>query len=139
MYLATFNPELLARIIEFKSKCTVDMTLFDTIFTGVAFIGDLSSNEETHTHRDHIDVCSIVIQFGNTDVTGGETIFYKEKDTEPPCFTQKFIHGGYIIGPFNEVGHGSNKWIGERGAVVYFVNKGIMENILKHGCRCFYW
>ena len=108
MYLATFHPQLLGRIIEFKSKCTVDMTFFDTIFTGVAFIGDLSSHEETHTHRDHVDVCSILIQFRNTYVTGGDTIFFNNKDNESPCFTHKFIHGGYIIGPFNEVVHGSN-------------------------------
>ena len=138
-YLATFHPELLERIIEFKSKCTVNMTLFETIFTGVAFIGDLSSNEETKTHRDHVDVCSILIQFGNTPVTGGDTIFFNNKDNESPCFTHKFIHGGYIIGHFNEVVHGSSKWEGERGAIVFFVNKGIMENILKHGTTCYYW
>ena len=78
-YLATFHPELLERIIEFKSKCTVDMTLFETIFTGVAFIGDLSSHEETHMHSDRVDACSILIQFGNTDVTGGDTNFLTTK------------------------------------------------------------
>ena len=86
-----------------------ELTICNTIFTGMAVIGDLQTSNDNkfnsnHKHVDSNDLCSIFFMFGR-DVEGGSMMYYDSKYDKQPSHVETFQHGKYQVGPFDSVYH----------------------------------
>ena len=118
-----------------------ELTICNTIFTGMAVIGDLLTfnNKKfitNHSHANSNNLCSIFYIFGR-DVEGGSTIYYDSKYDKQVAHVKIFQHGKYQVGHFDSVYHEGSEWKGARGIVSFYVNKMVYYHFLKHG-RIYY-
>jgi hypothetical protein len=91
---------------------------------------------------DH-DIISLFTTVGDSDVTGGRTLYYgggsafDKKDPAGTCgeviAETPFKHGQYQVGPFESVVHGGETWTGHRGVLSFYLNEGILEHFRTYG------
>ena len=91
---------------------------------------------------DH-DIVSLFTTVGDSDVTGGSTVYYdggskfKKGNPTGTCGNvvaeTKFKHGQFQVGPFEKVVHSGQKWTGRRGVLSFYLTAGILEHFKKYG------
>jgi hypothetical protein len=94
-------------------------------------------------HVDDHDIISLFTTVGDSDVTGGRTLYYgggsafDKKDPTGTCgeviAETPFKHGQYQVGPFESVVHGGETWTGHRGVLSFYLNEGILEHFRTYG------
>ena len=94
--------------------------------TALALVGDLKPGDN-HPHVDDHDIISLFTTVGDSDMTGGRTIYYNggsafnKKDPAGTCGEMiaetPFKHGQYQVGPFETVVHGGEKLNGPDAVV----------------------
>ena len=100
-------------------------------------------------HLDNDDhITSLLSLGGGVDKSEGCTFYVQNKATDdtsksgsPLVQIKKRVmyeHGNLQIGCYDNVLHGTNRWLrGNRGVINFSMQKKIIEHFLKHGCRFF--
>lgn len=137
-------PGLIAVLDEAKRIIPTELRIADTCFTALALVGDLKPGDN-HPHVDDNDIISLFTTVGDSDVTGGRTLYYdggsafKKKDPSGTCgkviADTPFKHGQYQVGPFESVVHGGEPWTGRRGVLSFYLNKGIFDHFKTYGTQ----
>ena len=141
-YAARHDTGLIAVLDEAKRIIPVELRIADTCFTALALVGDLKPGDN-HPHVDDHDIISLFTTVGDSDVTGGRTLYYgggsafDKKDPAGTCgkviAETPFKHGQYQVGPFESVVHGGETWTGHRGVLSFYLNKGILMHFRTYG------
>ena len=116
---------------KFKEKCHQDLLVCGTIFTGMALVNNLEDGYN-HIHKDLTSKYDIIIMVGTGEITGGKTLFYSNKQRDV-IHSEDFLHGKFIVGPFDSVRHSGEEWTGKRGIISFYVNAHIFWNQLHYG------
>ena len=130
-YLCAFNSTTYEEVKHFRENSHEHMRIFESCFTGMSLVGDFT-NKYNQPHVDRNDACSIIVFVGD-EIGGGNTNFYSRNAIdEDPTYVHPFQHGSCITGPFDNVTHEGATWTGDRGVIVFYVNKSILNHFLRY-------
>lgn len=100
----------------------------------MVLIGDGSKNKNINYHKDHKDLISCIITFG--EVTEGGSTDYYDNNGVLVC-GMKFKHGRIQIGQYDEVNHMCPQWKGVRTTINFNIKKSVLEHFKSFGTYYF--
>ena len=108
--------------------------IYDSAFNFLSLNGDYFSQRSAgiSAHVDNNDIVSCVVHIGSCN--HGGTVYFEDFEGEISR-TIKFEHGGFQIGDFSSVCHGTEPWYGNRVSLTFSVKKNIVKFFETYGCH----
>ena len=117
-------------------KC---LRICGTFFTSMIVVGDFSGTGYIPLHTDKDDYINAIVSIGNSEVSGGSTVYYSGKNNKQFAhkqYTIPFKHGQIQIGYFDDVLHGADTWEnGCRGVINFSMKKKIFKHFQQYGMK----